>query len=175
MSFVLDALSKADCEHDEIEDLESAIKVDDFLNAENLTDNKGVVNKSKYIFLILFLLVLAASGAYLINETNYTVSIEPRLPSEAELSSIIVASNGIDIEPQVRRQDSVEKPTYNVTGHIYLSDGHSANKVFIDEKSYRIGSQLPDGYEVISITPQKLIVTKQGVQFTIESDSSIVK
>lgn len=177
MSFVLEALIKAERERQSSDCLDSSVEISEFLKTDT-AHQQSQVNLKKV--LLLFFLIISFAILFLVSnagpqelethdKTQFGIDSNSAKPS---LLKDDVSPNVIDAPINVQATTAqtgvlTKKLTLNVTGYIYLGNNNSANKVFIDEKSYRVGSLLSDGFEIVSISNEQLTLNRNGEELVI--------
>jgi hypothetical protein len=157
MSYILDALKKA--ERDRLR--EDPQELDDFASAnwDPYQQTSSSISVKYLLLLAVTLVILVAlviySGSFKI-QSPITAVDEPASSVTSQLDQI---SNPI-VQPKMASEPepiapkpapSVPLPDLVISGHMYISEGSSSNRLFAGNRSFRQGDSLDDNWVIESI------------------------
>lgn len=157
MSYILNALKKAEQERlrDDPKDLE------DFASARwDPYEQKASSNKT--VVALVFIALLAVSLALVI----YLGEFKPKLQEDQVLLDKPPIATTIDRpvaapEPIVE-EDPFALPVFEISGHIYFSQGSASNRLFANDQSYKEGDIIAGGWQLTAIGVDGVEMAKQN-------------
>ncbi len=148
MSFILNALKKAEQDRlrDDPKDLE------DFASArwdpyeQNPSSNKPLLIFSAVILVVFSVGVLF----YLTDDAGFKQNNPVVNTLEANTAPAVGVSNSV-VAAQAQPEDPMAIPLLNISGHMFFAQGSSSNRLFANDRSYKEGDLVANGWVLTAI------------------------
>lgn len=166
MSYLLDALQKADRER------ASTANAEQFITASGSLAPAERGGSIGWALAVLSVVLLAAGSAWWWlaerqpSELSNTVEHRAVTAAEtdAEQRSAAAASGTLQSRPAPTGAGQSVPLQLQINGHLVVAPGHSANKLFTDQGVLRHGSQLSSGWQLVEISQQRALFERNGVE-----------
>ena len=164
MSYILDALKKA--ERDRLR--EDPKELDDFASSnwdpfQQATESNSV----KYLVLVIgFLALLLALVIYSGSVSQTPATAKPEAIAAPQAEGLLIpeplaaqpASKAADAEVPAREQVSSAGrqalPQLTISGHMYIAEGSSSNRLFANQRTFQAGDKIDQHWTLVAIKLQ---------------------
>lgn len=143
MSYILDALKKA--ERDRLR--EDPKELDDFASANwDPYQQTAQTNTSQFVVIAIGLLLLLLGLVIYLGSLSEDIKANPQAQVPAQrviVTAEKIATSGEEKAPQLR-----------ISGHIFIAEGSPSNRLFANQKTYRVGDKLERSGTLVAIKSQ---------------------
>jgi hypothetical protein len=164
MSYILDALKKA--ERDRLR--EDPKELDDFASSNWDPYQKATESNSvKYLVLVIgFLALLLVLVIYSGSVSQAPTTAEPGVIAVPQGEELLIpeplaaqaASKVADAESPAREQLATAGrkalPPLTISGHMYIAEGSSSNRLFANQRTFRAGDKIDQHWTLVAIKLQ---------------------
>ena len=162
MSYILDALKKA--ERDRLR--EDPKELDDFASSSWDPYQQGPQTSSaKYLVLVIgSLALLMGLVIYSGSKTQAPNTVEPEMIATPQTEQLSAQTQSIEQPapevanpaPEKQAAPAAEKalPQLTISGHMYIAEGSSSNRLFANQRTFRAGDKIDQHWTLVAIKLQ---------------------